>query len=125
MAWLVLGIAVAVVLVIAFAAQRYKDRAELRADSTASKLLVQPIADWGTLDGAHHQRERSKRAFATLEQKVGCSREEAHEPYQKALEVEGMFIPLAAVYAFAVGEYVENPPGRAADRASQDREEDD
>lgn len=108
MAWLVLGIAVLVVLVVAFAAQRYKDRTELRTDSTASKLLVQPIADWGVLDGAHRQRERSKRAFATLEQKVGCSREETRELYQKALEVEGMFIPLAAVYAFAVGEYVEN-----------------
>lgn len=40
---------------------------------------------------------------------MGCSREEMHELYQKALEVEGMFIPLATVYAFAVGEYVENP----------------
>lgn len=109
MAWLVLGIAVAVVLVIAFAAQRYKDRAELRTDSTASKLLVQSIADWGTLDGTHRQRERSKHAFATLEQKVGCPREETHGFYQLALGVEGMFIPLAAVYAFAVGEYVENP----------------
>lgn len=67
MAWLVLGIAVAVVLVIAFAAQRYRDRAELCTDSTASKLLVQPIADWGALDGTHRQCERSKRAFATLE----------------------------------------------------------
>lgn len=109
MAWLVLGIAVAVVPVIAFTAQRYRDRAELRTDSTAGNLLVQPIADWGMVDGTHRQRERSKRAFATLEQKVGCSREETHDLYQKALEVEGMFIPLAAVYAFAVGEYVENP----------------
>lgn len=82
MAWLVLGIAVAVVLVIVFAAQWYKDRVELRTDSAASKLLVQPIADWGALDGTHRQRERSKRAPATLEQKVGCSREETHELYQ-------------------------------------------
>lgn len=82
MACLVLGIAAAIVLVIVFAAQRYKDRAELRTDSTASKLLVQSTADWDALDGAHRQRERSKRVFATLEQMVGCTREETHELYQ-------------------------------------------
>lgn len=70
MAWLVPGIAVVVVLVIAFSAQRHKDRVELRTDSTASKLLVQPIADWAPsmarIASASAQSARSQRWSGAL-----------------------------------------------------------
>lgn len=85
-----------------------KMRNEMMEDPRVRDLLIEPIERWGTYDGSFASEFRADEAMCVLERRLMPASPRTWELYRAALD-KNLAIPLAAVYAYAVGEYVENP----------------
>ena len=85
-----------------------KMRGEAMEDPRVRDLLIEPIERWGTYDGSTASECRADEALRVLERRLMPASSRTRQLYRAALG-KNLAIPLAAVYAYAVGEYVENP----------------
>lgn len=105
-------IVIIVIAVIAFWVfgniQTAKVHAEMSQDPLARQYLLDPIERWGKYDGSAESERKAQEAMDVLEQHLPPASSRTMQLYRSALK-KNLYIPLAAVYAYAVGEYVENP----------------
>lgn len=109
---LIIGV-IAVIIVVLGQVQTTKLHSTISQDPSVKQLLIEPIERWGKYDGSPEAERKAERAMRTIEQNLVMPAASSHtmQLYRKALQTN-LYIPLAAVYAYAVGEYIDGgyPP---------------
>lgn len=101
-----------ILIVIHFALVLAKERVafNLRNNEEIQKRVLEPIERSGVYDGSPSAKVVSVRAFSALRSAVGLEFERTSDLYHQVLEEDnGLFIPLVAIYAYAVSEILFNP----------------
>lgn len=106
---------IVIVIVIAFVAfwlfgqfMTAKAHSDISQDPVARQYLLDPIERWGKYDGSAEAERKAREAMDILERNLPSASARTLRLYKEALK-KNLYIPLAAVYAYAVGEFVENP----------------
>ena len=89
--------------------KRYAERKlrEQMLSDPRARYYLEAIGKWGVYRNTPEGEEKAERAFKTIENYIGCLNPHTKVLFRDALINSGMHIPLAAVYAFALGEQVE------------------
>lgn len=88
--------------------QTAKVHSEISQDPLARQYLLDPIERWGKYDGSAASERKAQEAMDVLERHLPPASSRTMRLYRAALK-KNLYIPLAATYAYAVGEYLENP----------------
>lgn len=73
------------------------------------KQMIDRVESYGSYDGTSSSRSSAQRVFDRLENHIGCVNPDTKTLYWNTLEVSNLPLPLAACYAFAIGEYLAMP----------------
>lgn len=113
MEWLLpIAVVLVVLVVIHFALVLAKERIafNLRNNEEIQRRVLEPIERFGVYDGSPSAKVESVHAFSVLRSVFGLEFERTSDLYRQVLEEDnGLFIPLAAIYAYAVSEIMLNP----------------
>ena len=83
-----------------------KIQSDVSQNPLVKQYLIEPIARWGKYDGSPEAQHKADEAMRTLTQKLFPASPHTMQLYRKALNAN-LYIPLAAAYAYAVGEYID------------------
>lgn len=92
------------------------------------ELFRRKVIDVGTYDGTESSRRKAQSAFDSMKQWIGCVNPMTEPLYWAVLREEHVPIPFAAVYAFTMGEFLQNlsiigfVSGQMADARSKARD---
>ena len=101
-------VVVAIIFSIANVFGTAKVRSTVSQDPLIKQFLIEPIERWGKFDGSPEAERKADRAMNSIVNNLAMPRASSHtmELYRVALK-KNLYIPLAAVYAYAVGEYID------------------
>lgn len=85
-----------------------KVRGDAMGNPAVRELLIEPIERWGKYDGSIAAQQKAQKAMALIERRYFPASPRAYEIFDRVLQLN-IDIPLAAAYAFAVAEVVEDP----------------
>ncbi len=98
-----------------------KSSEEQFRSNPAVQHMINSIERYGTYTGSDSSKATAQRAFDMQANYGGCLNPRTKTIYWKTLEESNLLIPLAVAYAFAIGEYLENPmydPARSGGNTS-------
>ena len=81
---------------------------QLRNDPLAQALISQ-IEQYGRYSSTPQGERNAERCFGVLERQIGCVNANTRTLYRDACGQSGLALPLCACYAFALGEFLEQP----------------
>lgn len=115
----VIAIVVSIIKIVGTA----KARSTIAQDPLIKQFLIEPIESWGKFDGSPEAERKADKAMDSIVNNLAMPHASSHtmELYRAALK-KNLYIPLAAVYAYAVGEYIDGGyslVGGGAPEASQ------
>ena len=89
---------------------------QARNKSNSSKLndpkvqtLIKKVNNYGSYDGSSKSKAKAQTMFNNMADLIGCVNPSTNILYRETLIQTELSIPLVVCYAFAVGEYLENP----------------
>ena len=71
--------------------------------------MVSKIERYGTYDGSMASKSTAQRVFDSAANNMGCANPHTKTLYWETLESSNLPMPLAAAYAFSIGEFLEMP----------------
>ena len=106
----IIGIIVVVAIIVSIIkiVGTAKAHSAVSQDPLIKQFLIEPIEHWGKYDGSPEAERKADKAMSSIANNLVMPHASSHtmQLYRTALE-KNLYIPLAAVYAYAVGEYVD------------------
>ena len=88
-------------------AEKYLEK-QIQNDPAARAFIAQ-LEQYGRSSGSSQGGANAERCFRVLEHQIGCVNPNTRTLYREACRQNNLLLPLCACYAFAVGEFLEQP----------------
>ena len=86
-----------------------KSKEERFRNNPLVQNMISSVERYGTYDGSPSSRATAQRVFDMQANHGGCVNPDTKKLYWEALEAGRLYMPLAACYAFAIGEFLAMP----------------